>query len=242
MNTLFLIILASFVISLCVWIAVLFLYFKTETLSKISLFLVSLSAGTLLGGAFLHLLPEASYELESRILYLIVLLAFIFFFFMEKLLFWRHCHKENCLTHSFGYMNLFGDAIHNFIDGLIIAGAFLVNFNLGITTTLAIALHEVPQEISDFGVLIRAGFRKNVALIINYIVALFVIFGGIVGYFFSSFIPNIIPFLLAFAAGGFIYIAASDLIPEIHKESHPKKSISLFLVFVFGIVLMWLIQ
>jgi len=242
MNTLFLIILASFLISLCVWIAVLFLYFKTETLSKISLFLVSLSAGTLLGGAFLHLLPEASCELENRILYLIVLLAFIFFFFMEKLLFWRHCHKENCSTHTFGYMNLFGDAIHNFIDGLVIAGAFLVNFNLGITTTLAIAFHEVPQEISDFGVLIRAGFKKSAALIINYTVALFVIFGGIIGYFFSSFMPNIIPYLLSFAAGGFIYIAASDLIPEIHKESQLKKSISLFLVFVFGIVLMWLIQ
>ncbi|MFH1938342.1 MAG: ZIP family metal transporter [Patescibacteria group bacterium] len=242
MYNLFLIIAASLLISFCVWAAVLFLYFNKETLSKITLFLVSLSAGALMGGAFLHLLPEASHEVETHKLYLIVLIAFIFFFFMEKLLFWRHCHKDNCQIHTFGYMNLFGDALHNFIDGLVIASTFLIDFKLGLATTLAIALHEIPQEIGDFGVLIYAGFKKKKALIINYVVALTVVLGGIVGYFISFSLHNIIPYLLPFAAGGFIYIAASDLMPEIRKESNFKRSVNSFAVFILGIILMFAIK
>ncbi len=236
------IILASLAISLCVWIAVLFLYFKKETLHKITLFLVSLSAGALMGGAFLHLLPEATQEIEVSKLYLIVLAAFIFFFFMEKLLFWRHCHKENCPIHTFGYMNLVGDSLHNFIDGLVIAGAFLVDIKLGIATTIAIAIHEIPQEIGDFGVLIHAGFNKKRALVVNYLVALTVVLGGVVGYFMSFTLNNIIPCLLPFAAGGFIYIAASDLMPELRKETNLKRSISSFAVFILGIALMLLVK
>jgi zinc and cadmium transporter len=236
------IILASLAISLCVWVAVLFLYFKKETLHKITLFLVSLSAGALMGGAFLHLLPEAAQEIETSKLYLIVLAAFIFFFFMEKLLFWRHCHKENCPIHTFGYMNLVGDSLHNFIDGLVIAGAFLVDIKLGIATTIAIAIHEIPQEIGDFGVLIHAGFNKKKALVVNYLVALTVVLGGVVGYFISFSLNNIIPYLLPFAAGGFIYIAASDLMPELRKETNLKRSISSFAVFILGIALMLLVK
>ncbi len=236
------IILAGLAISLCVWVAVLFLYFKKETLHKITLFLVSLSAGALMGGAFLHLLPEASQEIETGKLYLIVLAAFIFFFFMEKLLFWRHCHKENCPIHTFGYMNLVGDSLHNFIDGLVIAGAFLVDIKLGIATTIAIAIHEIPQEIGDFGVLIHAGFNKKRALVVNYLVALTVVLGGVVGYFMSFTLNNIIPYLLPFAAGGFIYIAASDLMPELRKETNLKRSISSFAVFILGIALMLLVK
>lgn len=237
-----LIILASLAISLCVWVAVLFLYFKKETLHKITLFLVSLSAGALMGGAFLHLLPEAAQEIETSKLYLIVLAAFIFFFFMEKLLFWRHCHKENCPIHTFGYMNLVGDSLHNFIDGLVIAGAFLVDIKLGIATTIAIAIHEIPQEIGDFGVLLHAGFNKKRALVVNYFVALTVVLGGVVGYFMSFTLNNIIPYLLPFAAGGFIYIAASDLMPELRKETNLKRSISSFAVFILGIALMLLVK
>jgi len=242
MSILILIILSSLAISLCVWVAVLFLYFKKETLHKITLFLVSLSAGALMGGAFLHLLPEAAQEIETSKLYLIVLAAFIFFFFMEKLLFWRHCHKENCPIHTFGYMNLVGDSLHNFIDGLVIAGAFLVDIKLGIATTIAIAIHEIPQEIGDFGVLIHAGFNKKRALVVNYLVALTVVLGGVVGYFMSFTLNNIIPYLLPFAAGGFIYIAASDLMPELRKETNLKRSISSFAVFILGIALMLLVK
>ncbi|MBT6690717.1 ZIP family metal transporter [Candidatus Parcubacteria bacterium] len=242
MHNLLIIIIASFSISFCAWAAILFLYVKKEVLSKITLFLVSLSTGALMGGAFLHLLPEASEKIEASKLYLIVLFAFVFFFFMEKVLSWRHCHKENCPVHTFGYMNLFGDALHNFIDGLVIASTFLIDFQLGMATTLAIALHEIPQEIGDFGVLVHAGFTKKKALIINYIVALTVVLGGIVGYFISFYLHSIIAYLLPFAAGGFIYIAASDLIPEIRKETNLKRSIKSFIIFLLGIALMFVVK
>jgi len=242
MNQFLQIILACFSISLCVFVAVFFLYFKKETLSRITLFLVSLSAGALIGGAFLHLLPESSKKIESDILFLTTLSAFVFFFFMEKLFHWRHCHKDNCEIHTFGYINLLGDSLHNFIDGLVIASAFLLDSNLGIITTLAVALHEIPQEIGDFGVLIHAGFSKRKALIWNYIVASTIILGGIIGYLISFYLEIIIPYLLPFAAGGFIYIAASDLMPEIRKEKVLIRSIGNFLVFILGIILMFLIK
>ena len=242
MSVLLYIIIASFLITCCVWVAILFLYFRKETLKKITLFLISLSAGVLMGGAFLHLLPEASLQMSIDKLFLITLIAFIFFFFMEKVLHWRHCHKGHCEIHTFGYVNLLGDALHNFIDGLVIAGAFLINVNLGVATTLAIAMHEIPQEIGDFGVLIHAGFKKKQALIINYLIALTVVLGGIVGYFLSFYIENIIPYLLPFAAGGFIYISASDLMPEIRKEPKLSRSISSFIIFILGLVIMYLLK
>jgi zinc and cadmium transporter len=238
MQTLFYIILATFSISLSVWLAVLFLFFRKKTLSKILLFLVSFSAGAMIGGAFLHLLPEASEKVSRNSLYFMVLVSFAFFFFLEKLFHWRHCHDGNCKVHSFGYMNLLGDGFHNFIDGLVIAAAFLIDLKLGVVTTLIIALHEIPQEIGDFGVLVYAGFKKKTALIVNYLVALSVVLGGVAGYFASFAIHGIIPYLLPFAAGGFIYIAASDLIPEIKKEARLNRSIASFLVFVLGIALM----
>ncbi len=236
------ILIACFLISVCVWVAVLFLFFKKETLSQITMFLVSLSAGALIGGAFLHLLPEASEGMEAEKLFFVVLSAFVIFFLIEKLFHWRHCHQENCEIHTFGYMNLVGDFIHNFIDGLVIASVFMVDFKLGIITTLAIALHEIPQEIGDFGVLIHAGFNKTKALVLNYLVATSVILGGIVGYFATFYVNGVMAYLLPIAAGGFIYIAASDLMPEIRKESNVKKSIISFGIFLLGIILMFAVK
>jgi zinc and cadmium transporter len=233
------ILIACFLITLCVWIAVIFLFFRKETLSKITLFLVSLSAGTLIGGAFLHLLPEASEKMGAEAMFFLSLLAFIIFFFVEKLLHWRHCHKEECKEHSFGYMNLFGDSVHNFIDGLVVASSFLINFKLGIVTASAIALHEVPQEIGDFGVLLHAGFNKAKALAFNYMVAFTVVLGGIAGYFISFWSENIIKYLLPLAAGGFIYIASADLIPEIKKELSLRKSAVSFAIFLLGIIIIF---
>ena len=238
--TLIAIILATFLITLCVWVAVLFMFFKKEVLNKILIFLVSLSAGALMGGAFLHLLPEAAEVIEIDLLFEIFLISFITFFLIEKVLHWRHCHKSDCPVHTFGYMNLIGDSIHNFIDGLMIASVFMLDLKLGIATTVAVAIHEIPQEIGDYGVLIYAGFRRKIALILNYAVALTVVLGGIAGYFLFSYLENVLPYLMPFAAGGFVYIAASDLMPEIKKESNLKKSIISFLVFVFGILIMYL--
>jgi zinc and cadmium transporter len=195
-----------------------------------------------MGGAFLHLMPEAAEEINANWLFGIFLISFAGFFLIEKLLFWRHCHKENCPIHSFGYMNLVGDSIHNFIDGLVIAGAFMVDISLGIATTLAIAAHEIPQEIGDFGVLIHAGFKYRSAMIVNYIVALTVILGGIVGYFFFSSLDGFLPYILPVAAGGFVYIAASDLIPEIRGEKDARKSATTYIIFIAGILLMFLVK
>ena len=242
MAILLMIILASFAITLCVWAAVLFLMFKKEILEKILMFLVSLSAGALMGGAFLHLLPEAAEELESELLFGVFLASFVFFFLLEKIIHWRHCHKADCKIHSFGYMNLAGDAVHNFIDGLTIASTFMVNPALGISTTLAVAIHEIPQEIGDFGVLVYSGFKKKTALLINYAVAMTVVAGATAGYFFFSYLQSALPYLLPFAAGGFVYIAASDLMPEIRKEMDFKKSMVSFSVFIAGILMMYLVK
>lgn len=242
MFTLLMIIIGTFVITLCVWVAVLFIFLKKEILSKITMFLVALSAGALMGGAFLHLMPEASEQIKPNTLFGIFLISFVVFFLIEKLLHWRHCHKADCPIHTFGHMNLIGDSIHNFIDGLIIASTFMVDFSLGMATTLAVAIHEIPQEIGDYGVLIHAGFNNKKALTLNYLVALTVVLGGIVGYFSFSHLNNILPYLLPFAAGGFVYIAASDLMPEIRKETNIKKSIGTFFIFILGILLMYLIK
>ncbi len=242
MQTLIFIIIASLIISLGALVGIFTLALQDEKLSKILLLLVSLSAGALMGGAFIHLLPEASEKIEGSTLFTTVLLSFIFFFFVEKLLHWRHCHKGECKVHTFGYMNLFGDAVHNFIDGLIIAATFLTDIRLGVISSFAVALHEIPQEIGDFGVLLYAGFKKEKALIANFLVALTVVIGGVVGYFLSFHLDRFIPYLLPFAAGGFIYIAASDLMPEIRKETSLKKSMMSFGVFLVGITIMFLVK
>ncbi|MBP6855635.1 MAG: ZIP family metal transporter [Candidatus Pacebacteria bacterium] len=237
------ILLATFSITLCIFIAVAFLYVKKEeSLPAITIYLVSFSAGALIGGAFIHLLPEAAEKIHPEMLFIITLGAFVFFFLMEKILHWRHCHKGICEVHTLGHMNLFGDSLHNFIDGLVIASSFLVDIPLGIATTIAIALHEIPQEIGDFGVLLHAGFNRLKALIANYTVSLFVVLGGIAGYLVRTPLEHILPYLLPFAAGGFIYIAASDLMPEIRKEKHLGKSILNFFIFIAGIVLMILVR
>lgn len=236
------IIIATFIVSLGGLIGVFTLAISESKLSRILMLLVSLSAGALMGGAFIHLLPEAVNELESMVVFSIVLFSFVSFFFIEKLLHWRHCHKGHCDIHTFGYMNLIGDSVHNFIDGLIIAATFMTSIPLGIATTLTIAFHEIPQEIGDFGVLLYSGFDKKKALISNFLVACIAILGGVVGYYLSMYIDHFVSYLLPFAAGGFIYIAASDLMPEIRKEQSLKKTIASFGFFLLGIGIMILVK
>jgi zinc and cadmium transporter len=236
------IIITTFAIALIAFIGFFTLALKDKLLNKILLVLVSLSAGALMGGAFLHLIPEAVEEAEGMDIFLLILVGFILFFVMEKVLHWRHCHKGKCDVHTFHYMNLIGDSIHNFIDGLIIAASFIASTSLGVTTTIAIAAHEIPQEIGDFGVLIYGGFKKKKAIILNFAVALVIVIGGIVGYFISAAIDHATVYLLPFAAGGFIYIAATDLVPEIKKELDFKKYMATLIVFICGILIMWLIK
>jgi zinc and cadmium transporter len=236
------IIASTLIVSLLSLIGVITLGIKDKFLNKIILLLVGLSAGALLGGALLHLIPEALEELgESTFLY--VILGFILFFIIERVLHWRHCHQSGkCDVHTFTYMNLIGDGIHNFIDGMIIAASYIISINLGIITTIAIITHELPQEIGDFGVLIYGGFRKTKALLFNFLSALTAVIGALVGYFISKTAESFSIYLLPFAAGGFIYIAASDLIPELHKEADLKKSALSFVFFAIGIALMFAIK
>lgn len=234
------IILATIVVSLLSFIGIVTLSLKEKKLNKILLFLIGLSAGTLMGGAFLHLLPEATEENTGLDVFILVLVGFITFFIIEKVLHWRHCHKGECDVHTFTYMNLIGDSIHNFIDGLIIAASFITSVPLGITTTIAISTHEIPQEIGDFGVLIYGGFSKKKALLLNFLIALTAVLGGLTGYLISNLIDNMVLYILPFAAGGFIYIAATDLIPEIKKELNMKKYMATLLVFILGILIMWI--
>ena len=236
------ILVVTFAIALIAFIGIFTLALKDKVLNKILLILVSLSAGALMGGAFLHLIPEAVEGSEGTDVFIFVLVGFVLFFIIEKVLHWRHCHKGKCDVHTFSYMNLVGDSIHNFIDGLILAASFVTSVELGLTTTIAIAAHEIPQEIGDFGVLIYGGFKKKKAIILNFIVALTIVLGGIIGYLISKSVESAVAFLLPFAAGGFIYIAATDLVPEIKKELDFKKYMATLVVFILGILIMWFIK
>ena len=162
----------------------------------------------------------------------------ILFFLMERYFHWRHCHDQDCHVHAFSYLNLFGEAFHNFIDGLAIAASFIISIKLGIITTLAIILHEIPKELGNFGVLIYGGFSRQKALFYNFISALMAIIGALTGYLISDFTQGFSNFIMPLTAGGFIYIAMSDLIPEVHKESNQKRATGAFIAFLLGIVFM----
>ena len=238
---LFLILVSSFFISIISFVGVVGLAFKDKILDSILLSLVGLAAGALIGGAFLHLLPETVEQSNSLNIYLVLSLGFFLFFLLEKLI-WRHCHKSECELHPFAYINLIGDGVHNFIDGLVIAASFLSGIELGIATSLAVAFHEIPQEIGDFGVLIYGGLEKSKALILNFITALTAVVGGIIGYYLSSHLGEAIIYILPFTAGGFIYIAASDLIPELHKEKNLQRSIVSFTFLLLGFMFMLFVK
>lgn len=231
------------IVSFISLVGVLTFSLKEEHLKKTLLYLVSFSAGGLFADSFFHLIPESVEESGFGMqVSMLILLGIIVSFILEKFLRWRHCHIPTSEEHphSFAYVNLFGDAIHNFIDGLIISGSYLASIPLGVATTLAVVFHEIPQEIGDFGVLIYGGFKKSRAIFLNFSTALTAIFGAIVALSLSIFIQNIIPFLIPFAAGNFIYIAGSDLIPELRKEEPELLKSALQLVaFIFGVLILF---
>jgi len=233
-----LILISTFIVSLISLIGVLALAIKDQLLHKLLFGLIGFSAGALIGGAFLHLLPEALEKTNSTVVFYYLILGIVLFFLMERYFYWRHCHEGVCNIHAFTYLNLIGDGFHNFIDGMVIAVSFTLSVKLGIVTTIAIILHEIPQELGDFGVLVYGGFSKQKALFYNFISALTSMVGAIVGYFISDFARGFSNFILPLTAGGFIYIATSDLIPEIHKESNVKRSTSAFIAFLLGIIFM----
>jgi len=193
--------LAAGLVSILSFSGALALVFRQKTLEKVLIFLVAFSAGTMMAGAFFHLLPEAiaAFGVESTMPFFLLITGFAVFFILERFVFWHHCHAtESCAVHSFGYMNLVGDGIHNFLDGVVIAAAFLTDTQIGIVTTLAIISHEIPQEIGDFGVLVHAGMKPLRALFFNFCSAVLAILGVLVGSILSARVEYFEPFFTRF--------------------------------------------
>ncbi len=241
MDIVFVYIVASvFIISLISLVGVLTLFFKKKTLEKSSLALVSFSVGALLGAAFLDLIPEAiEAGGETASVFALVLLGLLVFFVLEKVFYWRHCHEGKCEVHTFTYLNLFGDGMHNFFDGMVVAASFMTSVPLGIATSVAIIAHEIPQEIGDFAVLVYGGMSRKKALAYNFLTALTAVLGALIVYFLGIETASLERMVLPFAAGGFIYISSVDLIPEIHKERDLKKSAGHIALLVFGVLVIY---
>jgi len=215
------------------------LILSEAALKKILLPLVALSAGTLLGGALFHMIPAAVDQLGNRLfVYVWTVAGFTVFFVLEQFLHWHHCHSVPC-EHRYEpltYLILIADGLHNFIGGLAVAGAFVIDVRIGISAWLAAAAHEVPQELGDFGILVHGGWSKPRALLYNFLSALSFLAAGLVAYAVS--LTFDVTFLLPFAAGNFIYIAASDLIPEVKHEENLALAGVHFVSFLIGLALL----
>lgn len=235
MNVLFSIIIASLAVSLISLIGGVLLIWN-KFADKFSSHLVGFAAGVMLTTAFIDLLPEALKNNKTGNIYLYGLLGIIVFFLIETLVVWLHHHDDIHLKPS-SYLILLGDGLHNFFDGLTISAAFLTNPALGFVTTLAISAHEIPHEIADFSILIHAGMKKTQALFYNFISALTAVLGAVLGFFFLNKFDKIIPIALMFSAGIFIYIACSDLIPDIHRDFMKQKKWSTTIPFILGVII-----
>jgi len=236
MNEIYSALISILVVSIVSFVGIFTFLIKENLLKRIIIYLISFSIGTMLGASFLHLIPESG---TDNLIY--VLVGFLFSFILEKFIKWRHCHNPEHFykeIHPFAYINLIGDMIHNFIDGIIIAASYVVSIPLGISTTIAVIMHEIPQEIGDFAVLIHGGFTRSKAFFLNFLTALSAFLGAIMVFAVGKENINFIPFFIAFAAGNFIYIASSDLIPELHKEEGLKNSLMQLAFIVFGIMIM----
>lgn len=228
------ILLSVFLVSLISLIGILSLL-KIKIFEKTMPFLIAGAAGTLIGVAFLDLMPHALEESPNAFVY--VIFGIVSFFVLERFIFWHHCHDGVCDIHTISYLNLVGDGVHNLIDGMVIAAAYLTSIPLGISTTVAIMFHEIPQEIGDFAILVYGGFDQKKALFYNFLSALMGFVGIAITYLLSS-VEGLFPFLLAFAAGGFIYIATADIMPELKKEVEFRKSFIQLICFISGITVM----
>jgi zinc and cadmium transporter len=227
-----------------------FLFSKLKMVNYADYF-VSFAVGTLLGAAFLEIIPHA-YELSRDLhqISLIVLVGILVFFILEKLLVWRHCHGSHCENHSpvvnhdvkKGSILIIGDCFHNFIDGILIASAFIVDINLGLITALAIIVHEIPQEISNFSILINSGYSLSRTLLMNVITGFAMIIGAILAYSVLNDLEFLIPIILAFAASSMIYVAISDLIPSLHKKVEIKQTFQQTFSIFLGVLIIYFLH
>jgi zinc and cadmium transporter len=232
---------AVVVVSLLSLVGALTLVMRPGTLARGLRILISFAAGALLGDAFLHLLPEIA-ESDAGLdafASFTILGGLVGFFILEKVLHWHHAHvPPEEVLHPVAVTNLVGDALHNFIDGAIVAGSFLVSFELGLATAIAVALHEIPQELGDFGILMHAGLGARRALVLNLLTALTAVLGAVATLALSSATTGIERFLVPITAGAFVYIASTDLLPELHKEPEGRTSVLQLVGLIAGIAVM----
>ena len=232
------------------------LFLKEKFLMRFTHLLVSLAIGALLGAAFIHLIPESFAELDPHKAGLAIILGMLLFFVFEKGLHWHHAHfmankdldeelptvlHHGAHQHSLGVMILVSDGTHNFLDGIIIGASYLVRIEVGIATTIAIVLHEIPQEIGDFGILIHSGYTRARALLMNFISALAAVLGAIVALALHEIAEVAMLWIVPLAAGGFIYIASADLIPELHKIKRLRPSLLQLVMIIVGVASMFLL-
>jgi zinc and cadmium transporter len=222
----------------------LLLLLNDEKLQKISTYLTYLAGGTLLGAAFLGMIPNALNMLDAPKVLQLVLGGIMFFFVLEKIILWRTCGNKDCERHinAAAPIILIGDAFHNAIDGIVIAASFLTSTELGIFVTLSVVFHEIPQELGDFGILLKSGMSKKKALFYNVLSGSSAIVTGILAYFFMQQLKTYMPYALAFSASSFLYIAMAELIPEMHKKSKTLESISQILLILTGILFIYIIK
>ncbi len=236
---------STLLVSLLSFTGIFFLAMRAARLKQIIFVLVSFAVGALFGNTFFMLIPESFEQIGNpQLIGLLVVSGLIVMFILEKFIHWHHCHNVSH-THDaapLGYISLITDSLHNFTDGVLVAAAWMASPGVGIATTLAVVVHEIPQEISDFGVLLHAGFSKKKALFLNFFAACAAIVGAVFTVMLGSLTENIVLFILPFAAGGFIYLAGSDLIPELHRESSVRKSLIQLAAIVTGITLMFFIS
>ena len=237
------IIIATSIVGLVSLVGVAFIFQRRIQSSALTSW-ISLAAGSLLTVSLLDLLPEAieAEVFEVHTIFAMTLGSMIFFFLFERVLHWHHCRydeedREIYNKKHFAYLNLIGDALHNFIDGFLIAGAFLLNWQTGVAVTLAVILHEIPQEVSDFGILLYSGMKRIQAIFFNFVIALTAVLGAVLFYFFGSTIEAATPLAAAFAAGNFLYLATADLIPELHREKDSRKVIAHSLWLLLGVAI-----
>jgi zinc and cadmium transporter len=237
-STLAWIILGGLLMSVIAMVGSITLVLRPETLDRLLLPLVAFAAGSLMGGAFFHMIPAALDAGRSSLsIGLVVVAGFTAFFILEQVLHWHHCHRAQAdCKQPLTYLILIGDGLHNFLGGLAIAGTFLIDIRLGITSWLAAAAHEVPQELGDFGVLVHGGWSRKKALLFNVVSGLTFLLGGLLAYGLSFEMD--VSWLIPFAAGNFLYIGASDLVPEVNKHEELKPNFVHVLAFVLGLALL----
>lgn len=220
-----------------VLMASLMLSFSNDQLQKLTKHINAFAGGTLLGAAFLGMLPNAVKLGGYQISYAI-LVGILFFFIIEKIMLWRICADEKCDRHSKAgaLMLMIGDSFHNFLDGIVIAAAFLHSPSFGIVVTISVFAHEIPQEVADFGVMLKAGFSKRKAVLYNLFSGLTAIAGAFLAWYSGVYTQIAMPYILALSAAGFIYIALADLVPEMHRKTNVRQSVFQFLLLITGIL------